>query len=265
MQLIVLIGGNIAHSRSPRLHNHLFERYALPYRYELMPLAVDEVVGALEMMKRGGYRGANVTSPHKRAVLPALDALSPEAGAIGAVNTIVIDDGRAVGHNTDTRGFEESIGDHPLLAAPFTANIIGTGGAAQAAAYVLKGMENLQQLTIYSRGADTGTSAAARWGDPRIHGRSLADYAPADLVIHATPLGLAGSSALPLDPAHLHGSRLLYEMIYSPAVTPLMQAARDRGIETIGGGRMFVGQALEAFRLWTGVEAAEEEVPILDF
>jgi shikimate dehydrogenase len=177
------------------------------------------------------------------------------------VNTIVIENGGAVGHNTDAYGFAESIRDHPLLHAPFTANIIGTGGAAQAAVYVLTRISHLQSLTIYSRTMGRGEEAARRWNDPRVRGNVLPAYIPADLVIHATPIGLAGSPGLPLDPDHLHGSRLLYEMIYSPAETPLMLAARERGIETIGGAAMFIGQALRAFSLWTGVDVDAGDVP----
>jgi shikimate dehydrogenase len=261
IEKIVLIGSAIAHSRSPYLHNHLFDRYHLPYRYELMPLREEEVVHAIGTMKRGGYRGANITSPHKQVALPALDELSEEARAIGAVNTIIFDAGRAVGHNTDARGFARSLDDQPVVRDRFTAAILGTGGAAMAAAYALLAIPGLRTLTLYSRDAARAQAAAGRWNDPRVAGESRANFTPADLLINATPVGLPGRPGIPLDPDLLPGTTLLYEMIYSPAETALARSARERGIATMNGRAMFEGQAIEAFRLWTGREVGREGVP----
>ncbi|MBS1913441.1 MAG: shikimate dehydrogenase [Bacteroidetes bacterium] len=258
---LVLIGANIAHSRSPRIHNHLFALYSLPYRYDLMPLDESQVVAVLEKMKRGGYRGANVTSPHKRAVLPAIGALSPEAARIGAVNTIVIQDGRATGHNTDAAGFADSLHGHPLIAAPFSANVLGTGGAAMAAVYALLAFPTLRALTIYSRDANRAADAAARWGDNRLRGATPGNYSQADLLVNATPLGLPASPGMPIAAAELAGTRLVYEMVYSPPETSLAAAARAAAIEVIGGRAMFVAQALRAFELWTGIVPRPDDVP----
>ncbi len=258
---VVLIGENIAHSRSPRIHNHLFERFVLPYRYELMPLSEADVLPALRRMKRGGYRGANVTSPHKQTVMAGLDALSDEAATLGAVNTIIFEDGRATGHNTDTYGFARSLGGVMALDAPFTAAILGTGGAALAALYVLLGAPGLESLVIYSRDASRAATLADRWGDPRLHGAALDGFRPADPVVHATPVGLAGSPGALLSAERLRGSGILYEMIYSPAETALMRAARDAGVRAIGGGAMFIGQAARAFELWTGIVVGEHDMP----
>lgn len=258
---VVLIGENIAHSRSPRIHNHLFERFALPYRYELMPLSEAEVLPALRRMKRGGYRGANVTSPHKQTVMAGLDDLSDEAAKLGAVNTIIFEDGRATGHNTDTYGFARSLDGLIRLDVPFTAAILGTGGAALAALYVLLGAPGLESLVIYSRDASRAATPAGRWGDPRLRGAALDDFRPADLVVHATPVGLAGSSGALLGADRLRGTGILYEMIYSPAETALMRAAREAGARAVGGGPMFIGQAARAFQLWTGIAVGEHDMP----
>lgn len=259
MQRIVLIGSNIAHSRSPHIHNTLFRKYDLPYRYELMPLDPDQVLPALEMMKREGYRGANVTSPHKQIIMPGLDRLSDEARTVGAVNTIVFEDGMAIGHNTDVVGFDRSLSAAMRLDTPFTAALLGTGGAALAAAHVLLGKEHLRSLAIYSRDAGRAAAAAGVWNDSRVQGRALAQFSPADLVVHATPVGLPGNPGSLLDAERLRGCGLLYEMIYSPAETALMRAARDAGVRAVGGREMFIAQALGAFRLWTGIEADPEE------
>lgn len=259
MQRIVLIGSNIAHSRSPHIHNTLFRKYDLPYRYELMPLDPEQVLPALDLMKRGGYRGANVTSPHKQIIMPGLDRLSDEARAVGAVNTIVFENGMATGHNTDVAGFDRSLSDHMSSDAPFTAALLGTGGAALAAIHVLLRKEGLRSLTVYSRDQGRAESAAGRWNDSRVQGRSLDLFSPADLVVHATPVGLTGNPGSLFDAERLRGCGLLYEMIYSPAETALMRAARDAGVRAVGGMGMFIAQALGAFRLWTGIEADPEE------
>lgn len=261
MSRIVLIGANIAHSRSPYFHNTLFERYGLPYRYELMPLGTDAVLAALEEMKRGGYRGANVTSPHKEIVMAGLDELSNEARVIGAVNTIVFNEGRASGHNTDAEGFRRSLKPAMRPDRPFTAAVLGTGGAARAAIHVLLRMEGLRSLVIYSRSMEDAASAVERWSDRRLQGALLDDFQPADLVVHATPVGLAGNTGVLLTADRLRGTGLLYEMIYVPSETPLMREARNAGVQTLGGGGMFIGQALQAFKLWTGVEADPQDVP----
>lgn len=260
---IVLIGGAIAHSRSPRLHNALFERYGLPYRYELMPLDRDAVAGAIERMKRADYRGANVTSPHKFAAMPALDWLSPEAERIGAANTILFEGGRALGYNTDAEGVARTLADEGALAQPYTANVIGTGGAAMAAVHALLEHPLLRRprtLTVYSRSAERARDAVARWGGRAACG-AIADYTPADLVIHATPVGMAATPGTPLHDEALAGTTLLFEMIYSPPETELMRAARRQGIRALGGDTMFVHQALEAFRIWTGIEPSITDVP----
>ncbi len=255
MQRIVLIGSNIAHSRSPHIHNTLFRKYALPYRYELMPLRPDQVLPALEMMKRGGYRGANVTSPHKQIIMPGLDRLSDEARAVGAVNTIVFENGMATGHNTDVVGFDRSLSAAMRLESPFTAAVLGTGGAALAAAHVLLSKEGLRSMTIYSRDKARAGRVAGACNDSRVQGDALEHFSPADLVVHATPVGLPGNPGSLLDADRLRGCGLLYEMIYSPAETALMCAAGDAGVRTVGGMGMFIAQALGAFRLWTGIEA----------
>ena len=261
MQKIVLLGSNIAHSWSPRIHNYLFQRYDLPYRYELMPLEAVDVPAALERMKAGEYRGANVTSPHKEVLFDLLDEHSETAARIGAVNTIVFDDGRAVGHNTDTEGFRWSLRDEMLLREPFTAAVLGTGGAARAAVDTLLGFDTLQEILLYSRSFAKAEEVCNRWSDRRLRASSLHDFHPADILVHATPVGLQGREGRLPEPGALRGVRLLYEMIYHPSVTELMRGAMDAGIRTIGGREMFIGQALGAFRLWTGIETDPATLP----
>jgi shikimate dehydrogenase len=212
-------------------------------------------------MKEGEYRGANVTSPHKQIVMSGLDELSEEARVIGAANTIVFEGGKATGHNTDVAGFASSLSDAMPFEDPFTAAVLGTGGAARAAIYVLLRRKGLRSLIVYSREGSRAEAVAAMWNDPRVHGESLDRFTGADLAVHATPVGLAGAPGALLDREHLRGTGLLYEMIYSPAETALMRHAREAGVRAIGGGGMFIGQGLAAFTLWTGMTADPAEVP----
>lgn len=253
MQRIVLLGSNISHSWSPDFHNALFEKYGLPYRYELLPLRADEIPAALEMLRCGGYRGANVTSPHKEVLFGLLDERSEVAERIGAVNTLLFEEGRAFGHNTDTEGFGWSLRNRELVRRPFSAAVLGSGGAARAAVDVLLGYDTLQRLVLYSRSAEKADVACRRWNDVRLHSAALDAFRPTDLVVHATPVGLPGREGRLLEPDALQGVSLLYEMIYQPAVTSLMQAAAEAGVPVVGGEEMFIGQARAAFQLWTGI------------
>lgn len=250
MQKIVLLGKNISHSRSPSFLNPIFRREGLPWRYELMPVEPEELFEAIVMMKHGGYRGANVTSPYKEAVIPLMDDLSSEAERIGAVNTIRFDGGRAFGVNTDIIGFANSLRDEPLLSGPFTAAVLGTGGAARAAVDALLRLEHLTHLRLLSRTSGTGARELGRWNDPRTEGGLLTDDFTADLIIHATPIGLPGRPGMLLRPDQLTGCRLLYDMIYGPGETELMRCARRIGIDVKDGGAMFEGQALAAVGVW---------------
>ena len=252
MQKIVLLGKNISHSRSPSFLNPIFMREGLPWHYELMPVEPEELPEAVERMKRGGYRGANVTSPYKEAVVPLMDDLSPEAERIGAVNTIRFEEGRATGANTDIVGFADSLAGEPLFSADFTAAVLGTGGAARAAVDVLLRTPGLTRLYLLSRTPGKGELELTRWGDDRAHGGLLTDDFTADLIVHATPVGLPGRPGLPIPPDRLTGCRLLYEMIYGPDDTDLMREARSRGVRVKDGGEMFERQALAALEVWRG-------------
>lgn len=264
MQNIVLIGSNIAHSWSPTLHNQLFHKYKLPYTYQLMPMEKEDVPEMLERMRSGGYRGANVTSPHKEVAFDMLDERSEVAERISAINTVIIDNGRAFGENTDVAGFRWSLKGEALLQKPFSAAVLGTGGAARAAVEVLLEYDCLQELTLYSRSVLKAVDLCSRWPDSRLHVQSIQEFQPASIVVHATPLGLPGQEGRLLEPKELQGVELLYDMIYHPAETSLMAAARGVNVRAVGGCKMFAAQAAASFRLWTGVAVEPHEVlPLL--
>ena len=261
MEKVVLIGRNIEHSHSPAIHNYLFDKYGLPLQYELLDLTREEVVPTLRTLKRGGYRGANVTSPYKQTVVLELDSVSDEAETIGAVNTIVFDHGRGIGHNTDSHGFAWSLRGEPLLDGAFSAAVLGTGGAAMAAVFHLLRLTGLTTLTLYSRDRERAASVVRGWNDPRLRGRALDEFERADIVVHATPVGMRGTPGQLLDRDQLRSVKLLYEMIYAPSETALSRDAREAGARVITGSQMLLGQAARAFELWTGIEIEPSDLP----
>jgi shikimate dehydrogenase len=256
MEKIVLIGEHIGGSRSPAFHNALFREYGLPYCYELMPLGPDEVDDAIRMMKGGGYRGANVTAPHKSRVISSLDRLSATAERLGAVNTILFRDGKALGFNTDVDGVSATLRGDPIVRRPFSAAVLGAGGAAMAAIDALLAEPHLESLTIYARHRAVAQAAAGHMSDARLLAADLASFTPVDVVIHATPVGTDAAPGAVLDQEQLCGVRLLFDMIYVPSETELMRRARRAGARTVNGEAMLVGQAVEAFRVWTGIDVS---------
>ncbi len=253
-QRILLLGKNIAHSRSPDFLNAVFKMKGLNWKYGLMDLEQEELGKVIAMMKEGGFRGANVTSPYKELVIPFLDDLTEEAARIGAVNTILFREGKAYGHNTDTNGFSAALGDIPLLRGPFSVAVLGTGGAARAAVEVLLRFSTLESLALLSRSEGRGSEVLERWGDPRAVGGVVGDLEAGNqtpsLIVNATPIGLPGRPGTLLTRSAVRRCKLVYDMVYEPGETELMRMAREEGVEAIGGGGMFDAQALAAFEIW---------------
>ncbi|MCC7438490.1 MAG: shikimate dehydrogenase [Armatimonadetes bacterium] len=232
---IVLLGQHIGGSLSPFLHNHLFGQHRLPFAYSLFPVAAAELPDALAMMKQGGYAGANVTSPHKELLFTMMDELDPLAERVRAVNTVLFRDGKAIGFNTDVAGFRwalAAVDKLPGSNQPFTAAVLGTGGAARAAIHVLLAFANLRQLTMYSRSQQRAASEAAYWNDARVIPAQLGSIATADLLINATPVGL---------PVHLSSD--LTSNTPSPADTHIGSGSPLFGDSDIGSDSSLFGDS----------------------
>ena len=262
--LVGLIGANIQKSLSPTLHESAFADAGIRGHYHLMDLdrlpgrTLADVLGAA---RAAGFAGVNITYPCKEAVLPLLDAVSPEARQIGAVNTVTIDaSGRTTGHNTDRFGFrasfEETIGRAAV--AGKTVVLVGAGGAGRAVAFALF---DLGAAVVLVRDQD-GLRAAALTRDLAANfgaGRSRAIDALAPALaeaagaVNATPVGMLGFPGMPL-PAEAIGPRhFVADVVYTPLETAFIRAARARGARVLTGGGMCVFQAVEAFRLFTGI------------
>jgi shikimate dehydrogenase len=263
--LVGLIGRNIMRSLAPALHEDAFAAAGIIGHYHLMDAdRLGEratLERLLEAARVSGFAGTNVTFPFKEAILPLLDAVSPEAREIGAVNTVVIGpDGRTTGYNTDRigfrRGFEEALGRAAVDGR--VAVLVGAGGAGRAVAFALFDL-GVARLEIHDMDAVRAEALAAdlacRFGAGRC--RAAVDL-PSALksaagAVNATPLGMPGHAGMAI-PAELIASELwIADVVYTPLETALIASARARGCRVMTGGGMCVHQAAEAFRLFTGL------------
>jgi shikimate dehydrogenase len=262
--LIGLLGANIMKSLAPALHIDAFAAAGITGHYHLMDvdhLPGRTLPGLLEAVKTAGFIGVNVTFPFKQAVMPLLDALSPEARQIGAVNTVVIGKtGHTTGHNTDRSGFrlnfEERLGR--AAAEGKTAVLVGAGGAGSAVAFALMDL-GLKTLIVHDQDKARATALAADViahfgaGRCRLADRLTEEVVAADGVANATPIGMAGFPGNPVPVEALRPAHWVADVIYSPMQTELIEAAAAKGARTLTGGGMCVYQAVDAFRLFTGI------------
>jgi shikimate dehydrogenase len=255
--LLGLIGAGIQRSLAPALHEEEGRHHGLRVHYQLIDVEGPEALPMLMQAVRViGFAGLNITYPCKQSVIPLLDGLSGEAQAIGAVNTVVRDGNRLVGHNTDGSGW--SWGFRRALPGADLSRVVllGAGGAGSACADAVLRL-GAGQLVIVDQDPARAAALAARL--PAKRAMASADL-PAALagatgLIHATPSGMAKMPALPFPAELLQPSLWLSEIVYVPLDTPLLKAARRAGCATADGGHMAVGQAVGAFKLFTGVDA----------
>jgi shikimate dehydrogenase len=270
--LVGLVGSGIGPSLTPPLHEREADELGVRYLYRRFDLdelgvpgsAVGDLLAAARM---AGYDGLNVTHPCKQLVLEHLDELSPDAQALGAVNTVVLRDGRAVGHNTDWSGFARSF-DRGLPDVRLDQVVLlGAGGAGAAVAHALLtlGTGRLAVVDVDGERADgLAGSLMERFGAGRVTSGTLTDL-PAELdgaagLVHATPTGMAAHPGLPLDAALLRPDLWVADIVYRPLKTALVRAAHDLGCRVLDGGGMAVFQAVDAFRLFTGLEPDPERM-----
>ncbi len=265
-----LIGAGIQASRTPTLHEREGDAQGLRYVYRLIDLdalgldarALPDLLAAAERM---GYTGLNITFPCKQAVIPLLHELSDEARGIGAVNTVVLREGKRIGHNTDCLGFAEGFRRNLNDASRERVVQLGAGGAGAAVAHALLA-EGVRQLTIVevdsARAQALVNNLNAHFGGQRARvGHDLAGaVAEADGLVNTTPVGMAKLPGAPLPLELLHPRLWVAEIIYFPLETELLRHARSLGCRTLDGGNMAVFQAVKAFELFSGVEADSERM-----
>lgn len=262
-QVVVgLIGRGIQASKTPFMHEREGARVGIPYTYVLIDfdalgLADADLGAMLGQAERLGFAGVNVTHPFKQAVVAHLSALSPEAAAIGAVNTVVFAGGQRMGHNTDCWGFAESFREG-LADVPMDSVVqFGAGGAGAAVAHALLTL-GARQLTLSETDLDRATQLAARlserFGVPVVATSDPTEaVATASGLVNATPVGMDKYPGLPFDAALLRPALWVAEIIYFPAETALLRQARSLRCRTLAGTGMAVYQAVKAFELFTGI------------
>lgn len=259
-----VIGWPVAHSKSPLIHRFWLERLGLDGDYSRFPVHPDNLAAALRGLPALGLRGVNVTLPHKVAVMPFLDDIDDSARAVGAVNTIkILADGRIGGANTDIEGILEPTRDLGIAGREII--IAGTGGAARAALAAAV-IARAGWVTILARDTD---KAAGLLRSARQHGTVLPLGGPlpsspdAVLFFNATTLGMAGQPALPVDLDVLPPTAAVFDAVYAPLDTALLQAARHRGLAIIDGLQMLIAQAALAFEIFFGHPAPRAHDPEL--
>lgn len=258
-----IIGWPVSHSLSPVMHNAAFAELGLDWVYVPFPVDPKRLPEAVAGLAALGVAGFNVTIPHKVAILPLLDRISPEAELIGAVNVVAVEDGIMTGYNTDGIGLlaalSEKLGFTPEGKSVL---VLGAGGAARSAVASLgragaAGVEianrtagSAEEMVRLLEGRLPATALAAHSLDPLCDRSFLARF---DAVINTTSVGMKGDSFSGLDLSALKPGGCVYDMVYAPPVTPLMEQAAALGIPNANGLGMLVAQGEAAFEVWTGV------------
>jgi shikimate dehydrogenase len=252
-RLAGVFGHPVTHSRSPRLHGFWLQRYGIDGAYIPLGVAPGGFAAAVRSLVDLGFRGANVTIPHKLAAFEICDAVAPFARRAGAVNTLIFRDGRIEGSNTDGFGFLESIRE----AAPGwradagPAVLLGAGGAARAIAAALLDA-GAPRVTLVNRTAAKAEALARDLGGP-IHVADRAPLEDAALLVNTTSLGMQGQPGLEVDLAPLPASAVVADIVYVPLETRLLAAAQARGLIAVEGLGMLLHQARPGFEAWFGV------------
>lgn len=271
-QLIGLVGVGIGSSLSPALHECEADELGVRYLYQridlgelgLPPTAIGDVLAAARLT---GYTGLNITHPVKQLVVDHLDELAPEAAMLGAVNTVLFRDGRAVGHNTDVSGFARSLAVGLPDAAMDRIVLVGAGGAGAAVAHALltlgAGVVHIFDADA-ARAERLASTLSPGFGPDRAVGGRLDELAEAvraaDGLVHATPTGMAEHPGSAVPAEFLRPELWVADIVYRPLETELLAAARALGCRVLDGGRMAVFQAADSFRLFTGQEPDTERM-----
>ena len=258
-----VIGWPIAHSLSPVLQNAALEEAGLDYAYIALPVPPERLQDAVKGIRAMGFRGVNVTIPHKSEIIPLLDEVDEDARMIGAVNTVVNDDGFLRGYNTDAAGFMGALKSEGYVPEGKRVCLLGAGGAARAVLWALA-KEKTAKVSIGVRNPAKAESLVTffrdhvpveifSWEDAAFS----EELSEADLLVHTTPLGMHPKvdGMPPVNLSALKASALVYDIVYTPAKTRLLKEAEALGHGILNGEGMLAGQGAAAFRLWTGAEA----------
>lgn len=255
-RLAGVIGWPVRHSRSPDIHNAAYRALGLDWQYLALPVPPGQVRAALAGAVALGIEGLSVTMPHKAAAVAAVDDLTGDAVALGAVNSIRRDGDRLVGDNTDGGGFVDSLLAEGIDPTGRRCVVLGAGGAARAVVRALA-VAGAVEVVVLNRHAGRAAAAATLAGGAGRVG-DVDDLAAAELLVNATPLGMGDDPTLAADPAPLPDGAVVADLVYHPRRTPLLAAAEARELRTVGGIGMLVHQAARQLEAWTGQPAPIE-------
>ncbi len=287
-QLVGIIGWPVSHSFSPTMHNAAFADLGLNWKYVPLPVKVEDVKTAVSALPSLGFKGVNVTVPHKQTVIPLLDEIEPGAKAIGAVNTIVVHQNnqttKLVGHNTDWTGFLADIASLNIAIPKRDCLVLGAGGSARAVAYALaqaggrvtifarrpeqahKLVTDLQphlpKTTLQAQDMNKLETAVPEPAKTAVSQSPISNpqSPPSPLIINTTPLGMTPHTNHSIWPKNLPfpTGAFVYDLVYNPPETKFMRQARAQGCQAANGLGMLLHQGAQAFKLWTGKDASIE-------
>lgn len=267
MKRAYLLAHPAGHSLSPAMHNAAFKYLSIDARYEAVDVTQEHLAELVQGLRDPNVYGANVTIPHKLAVMPMMDRLSKAAKTIGAVNTIVNQNGELVGHNTDAAGFLQGLEDERIYLRKKVAVMLGAGGAARAIAYALLN-SGVAKLWVYNRTSEKAAELVKEFAKVGSAAVLKQDELPfiirqAEILVNTTSVGMERSdikdggktpSESPLPEGLLPKQGFVCDIIYRPEKTKLLHDAREANLKIQNGLPMLVHQGAEAFRLWTGQE-----------
>ena len=254
-----LIGAPIAASAAPAMHEQAAEALGVRCHYQLIEVAGADTAtlrALLDGVRRLGFAGVNITFPYKESVIPLLDEMSTRARDIGAVNTVVVRDGRLIGHNTDTTGFERATAALSVVSGHDAVALIGAGGVGKAIAFALANL-GVAELRIFD--ADRAKAEAlAMQLRGRLHARVADDVTDAlqgaSGVVNGTPVGMLPDRGMAVPETLLHRDLWVADAVYTPLWTPLLTAAKAKGARVMTGRELAIYQAADAFELFTGLK-----------
>lgn len=250
MKLAAVIGDPISHSKSPKVHGHWLSRYGINGAYVPLHVTADDLGQTLDLLPRLGFRGCNVTLPHKEAVFARADQVTDRAARMGAANTLTFRDGQILADNTDSLGFLSNLRAGSEWTADTPVVVLGAGGAARGVLDALT-QAGVPEIRLSNR-TRAKADALAELFPNVVVAEWLPDLSGAGLVVNTTALGMAGQPPLEVDLTALSADAVVTDIVYTPLETPLLAAARGRGLTTVDGLGMLLHQAVPGFAAWFG-------------
>ena len=266
-----IIGYPLSHTLSPSMHNFIYQKLGIDVEYKKWEISPNNLKSHIEKINNENFIGANITVPYKEKIVPLLDEVRNEAKFTGAVNTIVKNNNKLIGYNTDVYGIEQTLDIKLKNDVINNAVIFGAGGAAKAAFFVLL-QRGLNNLTIVNRTKSNALKMISKFNNVNcdqtiitLNEKSQIKSAclSADLIINTTILGMKGSGyedISPIDSTFIDSNSVIFDMVYNPTKTPLIKIALERNANIIEGLNMLVYQAIKSIELWTGIRPSFDDM-----